>query len=314
MAQPPLLGDAVRPVGDQRRRDAALVDPVLVEAERRVGEVGPGGAVALVGVLRAGHAQDVVAEVHRLAAARGAPRDHQLVDQLVDRRVQRNVLGAGAVVGEEDDQRVVELAGLLERGEDPADALVHAVDLRRVDLHAAQRPGAELRVGLGLAPRRLARVALGQLPVLLEQARGDELVEPRLAKRVPAGVEPALVLRDVLLVGMQRPVRRGVGDVLEERLVRPLLGVALDVLDRLVADRVGVEEAFGMRLVLDVLVAAGQRVRVVEAAGADDRAVELVEAALQRPGVGRLRSGSRRRATCRSCRCGSRAPSAPGGW
>ena len=61
----------------------------------------------------------------------------------------RNVLGAGAVVGEEDDERVVELAGLLERGEDAADALVHAVDLRRVDLHAAQRPGAELRVFLG---------------------------------------------------------------------------------------------------------------------------------------------------------------------
>ena len=170
-----------------------------------------------------GHAQDVVAEVHRLAAARAAARDHELVDQLVDRHVLRNVLGAGAVVGEEDDQRVVELAGLLERSEDPADALVHAVDLRRVDLHAAQRPGAELRVGLGLAPGRLGRVALGQLPVRLQQAGSDELVEPLLAQLVPAGVEAALVLGDVLLVGVQRPVRRGVGDVFEERLVRVLL-------------------------------------------------------------------------------------------
>jgi hypothetical protein len=60
-----------------------------------------------------------------------------------------------------------------------------------------------------------------------------------------------------------------------------------------VADRVGVEEAGRARLVLDVLVAARQRVRVVEAAGADDRAVEGVEAALHRPGVGRLRQARR---------------------
>ena len=40
------------------------------------------------------------------------------------------------------------------------------------------------------------------------------------AQRVPAGVEAALVLGDVLVVRVQRPVRRGVGDVLEERRVR----------------------------------------------------------------------------------------------
>ena len=32
-------GDAGRPVGDERGRDAALVDPVLVEPERRVADV-----------------------------------------------------------------------------------------------------------------------------------------------------------------------------------------------------------------------------------------------------------------------------------
>src|SRR5678815_280585 len=77
--------DAVRPVRDQRRRDAALVDPVLVEAKRAVREVGPRRAVALVRVLRPGHALDVVAEVDRLAAPRRPARDHELVDQLVDR-------------------------------------------------------------------------------------------------------------------------------------------------------------------------------------------------------------------------------------
>ncbi len=177
----------------------------------------------------------------------------------------------------------VELAGAPQRLDDAADALVHAVDLRGVDLHAAQQP----RLVLGLRPRRLRRVAVGELPRLVQDAPLDELVEALRAQRVPALVEAALVLRDVLVVRVQRPVRRGVGDVVEERRPGGLALVLLDVGDGLVADRVGVEEGVvGLRLVLDVLVAARERIGIVEAARADDGAEELVEAALQRPGVG----------------------------
>ncbi len=70
--------------------------------------------------------------------------------------------------------------------------------------------------------------------------------------------------------------------------------VLVDVGDGLVADGVGVEEAaVGLGLVLDVVVAARQRIGIVEAAGADDGAEELVEAALQGPGIGRLRQAAR---------------------
>ena len=213
VAQPASLGDAARPVHDERRGDAAFVDPVLVEPERRVREVGPGGAVALVGVLAAGHDARVVAEAHGLAGARRRLGDHQLVDELLRCDALRDVLRAGAVVGQEDDQGVLELAGLLERLNDAADALVHAVDLRRIDLHAAQQPFAMLRLG----PRRLGRIAVGQPPGGMDDAVLHQAREPLLAQPVPARVEPALVFGDVLLVRVQRPVRSRVGDVLEER-------------------------------------------------------------------------------------------------
>ena len=53
----------------------------------------------------------------------------------------------------------------------------------------------------------------------MDDAVVDQPLQPLLAQRVPARVEPALVLGDVLVMRMQRPVRRGVGDILEERLV-----------------------------------------------------------------------------------------------
>ena len=87
---------------------------------------------------------------------------------------------------------------------------------------------------------------------------------------------------------VQRPVRRGVGHVLEEGPVRVLGAVAAQELDRLVADRVGVEEARRPRLVFGVVVAARERVGVIETAGADDGAEEVVETALHGPGIGRL--------------------------
>ena len=58
---------------------------------------------------------------------------------------------------------------------------------------------------------------------LVEDAGVDQPLQPRLAQLVPAGVEAALVPGDVLVVRMQRPVRRGVGHVLEEGLVRVLV-------------------------------------------------------------------------------------------
>src|SRR4051812_1074404 len=124
----------------------------------------------------------------------------------------------------------------------------------------------------------------------MDDAVIDQTPQPLLAKRVPAGVEAPLVFCDVFIMGMQRPVRRGVSDVLEESRAGTLLFVLPDIGGRLIADRVGIKERrILLGFVLDVVVTARQRARVVEAASSNDGAEEMVEAALQRPGVRRLR-------------------------
>ena len=215
---PPLSRDAVRPVHDQRRGDAAFVDPVLVQAERRVREVRPGGAVALVGVLRAGHALGVVAEVHRLAVARVRPARSSACSTSSSTVTSSGMSSAQAPLSARKMTSVLSSWPVFSSArEDAADALVHAVDLRRVDLHAAQQPApcARPRVHGGcVGSRSVSFQCSSRMPDC------DQPVEPLLAQRVPALVEAALVLGDVLVVRVQRPVRRGVGDVLEERLVR----------------------------------------------------------------------------------------------
>ena len=153
----PFGGDARRPVGDERRADAALVDPVLVLAERRVADVRPAAAVGDVGVgrRRASPSAPCAPGSRRASAAGRCPAAAKSVG--FERRQRRLVrprrcsggpccrsrpidLGAAAVVLQEQDQRVVELAGPLQLRDDLADALVHAVDHRRVDFHARALP------------------------------------------------------------------------------------------------------------------------------------------------------------------------------
>ena len=87
---------------------------------------------------------------------------------------------------------------------------------------------------------------------------------------------------------MHRPVRGGVGDVVEEGLIFVMFRMIADVADGVVRDRIGViPGAFGLilRVVFrsDVAVVPCQAVRVKEGAGAVDRSVEAIEAALHWP-------------------------------
>src|SRR5690606_37789003 len=66
----------VGPVGDERRRDAAFVDEMLIHAERRVGGVGPFDAVSSVGIGRAGG--DAAAEAEGFAVAGVDRRESEL--------------------------------------------------------------------------------------------------------------------------------------------------------------------------------------------------------------------------------------------
>src|SRR3954464_1689520 len=144
----------------------------------------------MIRVLSAGGDVRVVAEADGPSVAGSVLGDHEVFDQNPRVRVDGNVLRAAAVVREEEDERVVELAGFFERRQDAADALVHAVDLRRINLHAAQQPVA----ALGLAPGRLSRVAIRQAPGRLNDSAWDEAGEPLLPELVPTGIEAAFVL------------------------------------------------------------------------------------------------------------------------
>ena len=137
-------------------------------------------------------------ELH-LVGERDAVLHRQLVERAGD-----GPLHAGAVVAPDpDDQRVVELAQVLDRVDHPPDVVVGVLGVARVDLHLA---GVERLQLVGhVVPGRERLVARGQLGV-----RGDdpELLlagEGLLAQPVPPLVELALVPVRPLLA------RRGAG-------------------------------------------------------------------------------------------------------
>ena len=122
-----------RPVDHQRVADAALVGVALEHPERGRERERPAGRVVVVGVGRAElvDRRDVVLDAVR-------PGVEEVV--LVDRAV-RAALARGAVVGGVEDDRVVELPGLLEVVDDPPDLVVGVLRVGGVDLgHAGEQP------------------------------------------------------------------------------------------------------------------------------------------------------------------------------
>ena len=247
------LGDALRPMSDERRADATFMLPVLVLAKGRVAHVRPGLAVANVGVGTAGH--DAFTLAHRIAVAR-LFRDHVRLEIIFGERCERgcvgtrcavptapHAFGAATVVLEEEDKRVFILTVLLQRLDEATDALVHAIEHGGENLHAAGFPG----FVFDLAPiARLRR----NLPAFVKQAEALHLFDTRGADGVVACVVLALVFRDVGVLRMHWPMRGGVGHIDKEWLLRAALRVFGDESGRVVADGVGVVELF--RLILRV--------------------------------------------------------------
>src|SRR5690554_1442907 len=95
--------DTFRPMAYQRGRYAAFVYPVLVEPERRIRQIGPGDAIALVGILRSRHDAGIVAKMNIFACARAGLRNHELVDELIDGHALGNIFGARSIVRQEND-------------------------------------------------------------------------------------------------------------------------------------------------------------------------------------------------------------------
>ena len=207
MAHLALSLDALGPVDHQRVAGAAGVLGVALEhREWRGKRRRPAGRVVVVG-FRAAQCVEilhVLAQFIRVAV-------EELV--LVHRTVGRTFAG-GAIVGAVEDQRVLQLAGLLQVVDDPANLNIGVLGEASEDLG---HPGEQLAlVGVELSPRPHEvdlvgdvlgkRVQRGEFGALRHHAALDHPSQDPLAVGLVAVVELALVLGDVILGRMVRGV------------------------------------------------------------------------------------------------------------
>ncbi len=285
-AKAAVIRHASRPPHDEWvARAAEMGADLLAPLERRVARPRPGRAVVGIHDLGAPLIEAAVAlgqlQLH-LVGERDAVLHRELVERAGDR-----ALHAGAVVTPDpQDQRVVELAELLDRVKHPADVVVGVLGVARVDLHLARIERLE-RVG-DVVPRRECRVARREFCVGRDHAKLLLSGERLLAERVPALIELPLVLVGPSLRDVVRRVAAAGRVVDEERLLRVLRPNAVQPLDRLVGHRIG--EVVRIVLVVialvgpdDLLVLCQHRVPLARASAEDP--VEVVEAPPAGPAV-----------------------------
>lgn len=250
------LADAAGVGGDGGRRDAALVGELFPLAEGGVGGVGPGFPIRRKG-----------------AGAAGDGGSGGLFPTDV-------FLGAAAVVGEEHDKGVVGLPRALNFGEYASDALVHAVDLGRIDGHA-EVPF--LLVGLGKrVPGGDVGIAGGDAGGAIKEAHGELAFMALAAEDVPTLHVFSAVLFDVFGQGVEGPVGRGIGEV--EEIGIGLGGGFADHADGVIGEGVGhvkVGVIGGVGFGVKGHFAAAAQFEV--AGGAGDEAEVAVEAAVGGP-------------------------------
>ena len=205
-----LVRDLLRPVDDQGIRDAAEVRVLLVEAEGRVRGVGPAHRIMGEGAGLAHHVIEFFRFFQRHAAAQGRGED---IGRAGGRALRR-----AAIVGEDQDQGVVELAQRRKLIRQPPDIAVERRDHAGIDLHIA---GVEpLLAGAERVPGLRAEGKGRQLGVLGNDARRLLPRQPLGPHGVPALVEAALIMVAVGGAGLQRRVGAGEGELQEERLFR----------------------------------------------------------------------------------------------
>ncbi len=261
------LSQARRPVDDGGSRRAAVELRCLPVAVGCVDSPCPACVQVVVGELSARNGS--IAD-HRLPVS-GAVLAVEVADGVV--------LARRAIIGCEDDEGVVEDAPSLQLVDDAPYVLVHTVYHGGMHLHVCRLEGLVCLI-LPLASggirggRRLRGVNESQFLHPLVAA---------LAQGIPAVVEPALVLGDVLRLGMQRPVWFLEGNVHEEGTA--VGGHLIHHVDGLVRHEVGVVEVSRNAVREDrlLVVDKGEGVEVVR--HAPDGAPVLVEAPVAGIGV-----------------------------
>src|SRR5215203_4489531 len=175
--------DPVRPVNDERVADAAAIGLTLPAAEGSVARPRPAPSV-VVEELRA--TQFVERGEVLLQRLRHEVEELVLVD-----RPSRAAFGAGAVVGDEHDQGVVQLAYSLEKVYEPPDVVVGVLKEAGEDLHHSRVQSAFV-VG-ERAPLGNVWVVRWKLGPLGDDAKFELARVYALAIRFPALVEGSLV-------------------------------------------------------------------------------------------------------------------------
>ena len=189
----------IGPVNDERRRNATLVCPVLVLAKGCVSSVGPRLPVRAI----------------RVGGSRGT---FQITTKVT---TEKSAFMAGSVVGQEQEQRVVEPFQFTQPFDHPTDVPVHPIDHGRVDGHS-QVQLRLLFVGELLPVTTISRT---EFPLGEDQSHLDHPVIPLATQLVPTAEITPLVLLNELRWCVQRPVR---GIECQVKKERPL-GVFFDV-------------------------------------------------------------------------------------
>ena len=267
--------DALGPRDDARVGGAAPVGLALPAAEGRVAGVGPAPGVVVEGL-------DAAQLVDHLEVIFQRFLDIVEEEHLVE-RADRTALGAGAVVGDDHDQRIVQLADLFQEIEDAPEVIIGEAHEAGIDFHhAGIQP---LGVSRQSVPHRHIRVVRRQFGARRDDAHLELALVDDLAVLVPAHVELALVLVRPFLGHMVRRVAGARGVIQEERLVRRVDLRILDELDGLVGQVDAQVVALLRRLgLLDLVVVVGQ-LRIPLVGFAAQEAVVALEAAPERPAV-----------------------------
>ena len=271
--------DALGPVHDEPVGHAAAVGLPLPPPEGRVSRERPAPRVVVevLGAAEVVEGGEVLLEVV----------GHVVEELVLVHRAVRAALGAGAVVRDDHDDGVVQLAQVVQEVQHPSDLVVGVLEEAGEDLH---HPGVELALVIRqVGPLLHVGIMAGQLGVLGDDAEFLLTREHLLAIGVPAVVELARVLVGPFLRHLVGGVVGARGEVQEEGLVRCHLLEVGDELDGLVGQVDRQVIALVGRLRRLDLVVVEDEIGIVLVGVAAQEAVVAVESAAQRPTVVRAR-------------------------